>query len=88
MNKATGEVRMMTQAEADKLNTDLPMNHPNRYVKVKEPWWVETKVEPTKKQLQSGLKGWHKCLCGSGKLFRECCRVKTPYVKRSKNVQA
>ena len=25
-------------------------------------------------QAQNGLKGWHLCLCGSGKKFRDCCR--------------
>jgi len=86
MNKETGEVKMMTAEEMARLNTAGPsMNQPlPPRTKVKEPWWIECKVEPTKKQIQSGLKGWHLCLCGSGKKFRECCRVKTPYVRRTK----
>lgn len=47
-----------------------------------ELWWLECAVEPTKAQTMNGLKGWHLCLCGSGKKFRECCRVKTPYVRK------
>ena len=89
MNKVTGEVKQMTEAEAAQLNTAGPsMNQPQRFVKVKQPWWLPCKVEPTKKQVQSGLKGWHLCLCGSGKKFRDCCKVKTPYVRKVKHVQA
>ena len=39
-----------------------------------EPWWIECRLEPTKRQAMKGLKGHHLCLCGSGKKFRDCCR--------------
>lgn len=39
-----------------------------------EPWWIECAIEPTKAQTMKGVKGHHKCLCGSGKKFRDCCR--------------
>jgi len=54
----------------------------------KESWFfVSCAVEPTSSQISHGVKGWHLCLCGSGKKFRECCRVKTPYVKRKPRPQ-
>jgi uncharacterized protein YchJ len=80
MQEQTGEVKHLTPEEKQNIQ-DLPRGR--RGVKVNGNWWIETKVEPTVKQLQSGVKGWHLCLCGSGKKFRECCRVKTPFVKRT-----
>lgn len=51
----------------------------------KESWFfVSCTVDPSPSQVKYGVKGWHDCLCGSGKKFRECCRVKTPYVRKSK----
>jgi uncharacterized protein YchJ len=81
MQRETGEVKQMTEPE---LKEAQEQRFYNPATKKKEPWWVVTKVEPTQQQIQSGVKGWHQCLCGSGKKFRDCCKVKTPYVKRVK----
>lgn len=81
MDTKTGEVRCLTPEEKQRV---LDLSEGRRGVKIKGTWFIETKVDPTPKQLQSGVKGWHLCLCGSGKKFRECCRVKTPYVRRHK----
>lgn len=39
--------------------------------------WVECKMAPTPSQMYRGrLKGYEKCLCGSGKQFKNCCKRK------------
>lgn len=72
MNPDTGEVRCLTPEEKQRVLDD---SEGRRRVKIKGSWWIETKVEPNKKQMQSGVKGWHDCLCGSGRKFRDCCRT-------------
>ena len=84
MNENTGEIKMLTPEEKQAYADQFDGDGNRKRIKIKNQWWIECKVEPTVKQKQSGLKGWHDCLCGSGKKFRECCRVKTPYVRRVK----
>jgi len=81
MQRATGEVKQMNESE---LREAQEQKFYNPITRKKEPWWIPVTVEPTKQQLQTGVKGWHLCLCGSGKKFRDCCRIKTPYIKRAK----
>ena len=67
MDTRTGEIKRFADAAARDRFVDEKLRKG-------EPWWVECKVEPTKPQTMNGLKGWHLCLCGSGKKFRDCCR--------------
>ena len=67
MDTRTGEIKRFIDA-------DNLANYIDEKRRKGEPWWVECRVEPTKAQTINGLKGWHLCLCGSGKKFRDCCR--------------
>lgn len=64
MNTETGEIKQFeSQAARD------------AFVAEKNKAWVECAIEPTEEQKQTGVKGHHDCLCGSGRKFRDCCRV-------------
>lgn len=39
--------------------------------------WIKCNIQPSPSQLYRGrLKGYEKCLCGSGKQFKNCCKTK------------
>jgi len=43
-------------------------------------FWVECAIEPTKEQYRFGVKHTDTCLCGSGKMFKDCCFTVKPEI--------
>lgn len=72
MNTETGEIK---EFETELDLAKFIAGHKDDWRKTGGVRWLACKVEPTKEQKQSGVKGWHDCLCGSGKKFRDCCRA-------------
>ena len=68
MNTKTGEIKTFeNQQERDSFIAA------RRAEGSKGKWWKECAIEPAVKN--GMLKGHHPCPCGSGKKFRNCCRV-------------